>query len=650
MATTARLGFDITATDKTGAAFNSAKKLLDQVNATQKAVASFAAPVRLAENATARFGSRIQNASFQVSDFAVQVGSGTDATRALAQQLPQLLGGLGTFGAVAGAAAAIVLPLAMSLGKTRDYAKELKDGLEGLDGAQKVLKTSIVDLTEEYGKFASLVRDVAKVREGIASSEIAKSLVDEAKAVEDVNAAYTGTVGAIEQAINQWKNADFSKSVVGQIIQPMDDASKAVTNLQDKFGLSGKAAQAAAEPMRQFTNAVEHLNTDAAALAIKDMNRVLEHNRDIVGELGPLYAFMNEKWSALAKIKPPAVGSMGMSLTPITPANTFVNTLGDMKVAQQLLDIEKQITDAKNAAAAASRLAAQAQRQETAEYERFISTLDRGTTPLDRIQNIKQQAQQNFAKFGDQLNMDQIAQYGNYISDLNKQIDDLTFRKKWDEMAEGMQVVTDAMTPFKNMVDDIGQGIQDSFVNNLSGAFSSFIDGTQSAKQALESFAQSFLKEVSAMIVKALALYAVQKLLGFVSESTPVGLLRQQYGGVYANGGVFSGGRQLTAFASGGIVNGPTLFPMAGGAGLMGEAGPEAIVPLTRQNGKLGVGASPVAVTVNNYAGAEVRTSRDANDRLQIDIIKKVVSHDFARGGEISQSLERGYGMRRAGR
>jgi phage-related minor tail protein len=58
-----------------------------------------------------------------------------------------------------------------------------------------------------------------------------------------------------------------------------------------------------------------------------------------------------------------------------------------------------------------------------------------------------------------------------------------------------------------------------------------------------------------------------------------------------------------TAFADGGIVNSPVLFPMRGGTGLMGEAGPEAIVPLSRgSDGKLGVrmgGGSASNVTVN---------------------------------------------------
>ncbi len=70
----------------------------------------------------------------------------------------------------------------------------------------------------------------------------------------------------------------------------------------------------------------------------------------------------------------------------------------------------------------------------------------------------------------------------------------------------------------------------------------------------------------------------------------------------FSQGGVFSSGR-VSAFARGGIVDGPTQFPMRGGVGLMGEAGPEAIMPLARgADGKLGVrtqGSQVVNVTMN---------------------------------------------------
>lgn len=71
----------------------------------------------------------------------------------------------------------------------------------------------------------------------------------------------------------------------------------------------------------------------------------------------------------------------------------------------------------------------------------------------------------------------------------------------------------------------------------------------------------------------------------------------------FANGGAFSQGRVMP-FAKGGVVAQPTGFAMRGGRGLMGEAGPEAIMPLARgADGRLGVqaagGGRPVTVVMN---------------------------------------------------
>lgn len=66
-----------------------------------------------------------------------------------------------------------------------------------------------------------------------------------------------------------------------------------------------------------------------------------------------------------------------------------------------------------------------------------------------------------------------------------------------------------------------------------------------------------------------------------------------------ALGNAFEAGR-LIPFAQGGVVDRPTLFPLANGAGLMGEAGPEGVLPLRRNaRGELGVISSGGGAAVN---------------------------------------------------
>ena len=95
------------------------------------------------------------------------------------------------------------------------------------------------------------------------------------------------------------------------------------------------------------------------------------------------------------------------------------------------------------------------------------------------------------------------------------------------------------------------------------------------------------------------AMKPVQNAVGGAIANGISGLL----GGLmpFAAGGAFSGGRVMP-FAKGGVVASATQFPMRGGMGLMGEAGPEAIMPLARgPDGRLGVqgGSRPVTLVMN---------------------------------------------------
>lgn len=124
----------------------------------------------------------------------------------------------------------------------------------------------------------------------------------------------------------------------------------------------------------------------------------------------------------------------------------------------------------------------------------------------------------------------------------------------------------------------------------------------------------------------------------------------------FAAGGV-PGGASLAAWRNR-IVDRPTLFAFARG-GVMGEAGPEAIMPLTRgPGGRLGVDASGAGVTVNvinqaagTRASASERTGPGGRRIIDvvIDEVRASLSADIARGaGPVPAALASTYGLSRA--
>lgn len=100
--------------------------------------------------------------------------------------------------------------------------------------------------------------------------------------------------------------------------------------------------------------------------------------------------------------------------------------------------------------------------------------------------------------------------------------------------------------------------------------------------------------------------------------------------GGFAKGAAFSGGG-VTAFASGGVVNSPTMFPMRGGMGLMGEAGAEAIMPLTRtSNGDLGVkavggGSTVIAPQITIHVSGGSKEQNDDAGRKVSAAVKQAI-------------------------
>lgn len=156
------------------------------------------------------------------------------------------------------------------------------------------------------------------------------------------------------------------------------------------------------------------------------------------------------------------------------------------------------------------------------------------------------------------------------------------------------------------------------FSGGLMRAFDGVVFNGAKMSDALRGLAQSMTQTVFNTAMKpvsnAIGGFLAGGLNSLMSKGMP-----------FANGGAFTSGRVMP-FAQGGIVSSPTAFGMRGGTGLMGEAGPEAIMPLTRgPDGKLGVraqgGGGGVTVVMNistpDVAGFQRSQSQIAAQAMQ---------------------------------
>jgi tape measure domain-containing protein len=149
---------------------------------------------------------------------------------------------------------------------------------------------------------------------------------------------------------------------------------------------------------------------------------------------------------------------------------------------------------------------------------------------------------------------------------------------------------TQAAKDMKQLYSDIGISIKDGVVSAIQGA----IDGTKSLQQVASDLLNSIANRLLDVAIN-FALFGVMSGTG-----TGGGLLGSLFKSAKGNAFAKNG---IVPFAYGGVVNRPTLFPFAKGIGLMGEAGPEAILPLRRgSDGRLGVSSSGGGSTVVNVS------------------------------------------------
>lgn len=237
------------------------------------------------------------------------------------------------------------------------------------------------------------------------------------------------------------------------------------------------------------------------------------------------------------------------------------------------------------------------------------------------------------------------------------------------------QYFTDASnlaSGFENLTTNAFSGIEDAIVSLTSTGKLSFSD-------MFNAIASDFIRMTTRMSITGPLANALSSGLaslfggsGWISSSAAQAAastsgyagMGYRYSGGSAKGNVFSGGN-LSDYRNS-IVSGPTFFThqaliskYAKGAGLMGEAGPEAVMPLVRTSGgNLGVRAEgtgnitpQINIQVINQTGtnatAEVQQQRNAQGGMDVVVLlKREMASDIARGGVLDQTIRGRYGVK----
>lgn len=254
-------------------------------------------------------------------------------------------------------------------------------------------------------------------------------------------------------------------------------------------------------------------------------------------------------------------------------------------------------------------------RAETAAMGGSIGTQERVRMETQLINDAKRE----YARLGLQMPQAEIDYYTRLATEMGKV-------RQWQAELRVMRDLAFEMQQFgrsdteRNVAYQLRNLYGDDYISQMNGAIAaqirfneqlrlttdlsqeftrSFISDMANGKSATEAAANA-LKNMGLRLLQMAADQAIRSLFGGLMGIFGGGLGLGGGGGtmsmfgLYANGGAFLGGN-VVPFAKGAaftnsIVDRPTVFPMARGAGLMGEAGPEGVLPLQRNTrGQLGV-------------------------------------------------------------
>lgn len=219
---------------------------------------------------------------------------------------------------------------------------------------------------------------------------------------------------------------------------------------------------------------------------------------------------------------------------------------------------------------------------------------------------------------------------------------------------------TAALANFRDKAADVAGATQDALSNAFEGASDVVAEFVTTGKADFGDFVNSVIKDFARMESRILLSKVFDWIAGYLGGGTSTSVANPITGEIMTNakGGVYAS-NSLSAY-SGGIYDRPQLFKFAHGAGVFGEAGPEAIMPLKRgPGGKLGVVASGgggiTLIVENNVGPANARTEQSTGPdgqqliKLILDAAEDRAAASIAGMGKVGKAAAQRFNLAPAG-
>lgn len=568
----------------------------------------------------------VQQAGYQVGDFFVQVASGTNPMVAFSQQASQLAGFFaGPWGAAIGAGIAIFGALYVAFDRMGEKAgqtqKELAESIATARIELEELKTGM-DSTER-GLLANLEMERKKARELAAAHELRRqSLISVGEDADFYSrqelAAYHDQMVVVRQYIADLEEyrqivADINKETEKQAEQ--ESFRERLASLKEENDLLrirreyGENSIAEADYLVLLKQKELNSLRDAglltqdqvdAEMALVREQRQLNDQLDAAKVKGEAFADALERaasaMSSLTSLGDTLDRALSVSEAKVSALSAGANAAVAGQIAGYEFDIRRRTDEAVAAATAAG--------------QSPYAAIQAGQAQMDTLSKLKASEEARVAaeeaargggggsKTKTTPYIEQLLAEADYkrkivgLSDQEVRRREIMFElSKREEVASEAQIeqiikleeetrkLTEAQTQAERQ--------QKAFTDILMDGMESLVTGSKSVEDAFKDTIRNILLDVYRQkVLQPLATAGSDFLLNMFK----------------ADGGAFNRGVQM--YADGGVVSSPTMFGHSGGLGLMGEAGPEAIMPLKRgANGKLGVqmeGGSGAISVVNN--------------------------------------------------